>query len=330
MRTILTFSVLLLALCVGCPSTDSKPIKNQPVEPAEIHDHDKIPPLVEPMSPQRDEPAEDSAPAPETTVAPETTAILSEALEKFADEAVPLPPLEDLTAQIDYYITKIGTSLEGLDGSPKYAEDAADIIRDANASALIALAIGLAEGDSKYKKSAPLIIASAKTLAAAKNLDEGQKAYTALKASLTGQGTGRLAWTDKVADLKPAMKALPNLSSAVRRVSDTENKLDRFLGNVRGQEVYSQTAAMATIAQGCIPNVAETTKPDAAAEWKKHCEEFRDLAIKTNAAAHQYAKDKADGKTPNYAAFDTSFKAMSESCDSCHKDFYPSAVGQHE
>ena len=322
MRTILTFTVLILSLCMGCTNTTTKekPKVESKVETIDTLDSDKPKDHVEPRF------LPDGTPfVPE----PDISGIIVEALGKYAAEAVPLPPLEDLTAQIDEYVTKIGKSLDDLDGSPKYAEDAADIIRDANALALIALAVGLADGDSKYKKPAAQIIASAKILAAAKNLDDGQKAFVALQASLTGQGAGNLAWTDKIADLKPAMKALPNLSAGVKRVTDTERKLNTVLGSARAQQVYSQLAAMAVIAQGCVPNVTETTKPEAVADWKAHCEEFRDAAIKTNAAARQYAKDKADGKE-DYTVFNTSFKAMTESCDSCHKIFYPSAVGKNE
>jgi hypothetical protein len=194
--------------------------------------------------------------------------------------------------------------------------------------ALVALAVGLAEADSKYKRSASQIIEAAKILAAAKSLEEGQKAYAALKASLAGTGGGKpLAWSDRVADLTWAMKALPNLSSAVKRVTDTERKLNVILDR-RAQQVFSQLAAMAAISQGTIPNVSETTKSGAVAEWKKHCEEFRDLAIKVNAVTRQYAQDKTDGKEPDYTIFSASFKAMVESCDDCHKEFYPQAVGK--
>ena len=330
MRTILTFSIIILPLCIGCPNTavKEKPKAEVIVEPTEMFENEGPEPYVEPMYPQKDGESED------TTLQSAMSAMFpafSGVLGKYASEIVPLPPLDDLTAQIDDYITKIGISLDDLDGSPKYAEDAGGLVRDANALALVALAIGLAEADSKYKKRASQIISSAKILAAAKNLDDGQKAYTALKASLTGRGDGKpLTRMDKIADLAPAMKALPNLSSAVKRRTDTERKLNIELGGARAQQVYSQLAALSVIAQGCVPNVTETTKPDAMAEWKKFCEEFRDAALKTNVAAHQYAKDKADDKEPNYAAFNTSFKTMMESCDSCHKVFYPSAVGKNE
>jgi cytochrome c556 len=305
MRTILTFSVLILVLCVGCPKETTPPTN--------------VPPAVKP-APEVDPPAG----------TPETTMMLSEPLGKYAAEAVPLPPVEDLTAQVDAYIAELEKSLNALDGSPKYADDAANVVRDANALALVALAIGLSEGDSPYKKAAESIIAATKTLAAAKSLDEGQKAYAALKASLKGSGDGSsLSWTGKVAELEPVMKAVPNLNSAVKRITDTERKFDTALKS-RAQSIFSQLAALSVLAQGSIPDVAETSSPDKKDEWKTCCEEFRDAALKTNAAAHQYAKDKADGKEPDYSAFSTNFKAMTDACDSCHKVFHPSAVGQTE
>ena len=328
MRIILPLSLLLLALCAGCPTKTPKPDGENKVEPVLTHEPEGH---IEPLVPKVDDPPSETAPPTETELSePETTRLVSEALGKYAAETVPLPPLDDLTVQIDEYIAKIERDLDDLDGSPKYAEDSANIVRDATAIKLIALALGLADSDSKYKKSASQIISAAQTLAAAKNLDEGKKGYETLKTSLTGTGDGKpLAWSDRIAGIAPAMKALPNLSAAVKRVSDTERKLNSTLGK-NPQLVHGRLAALAVIAQGCIPNVAETTKPDAEAEWKKYCEEFRDAALKTNTAAHQYAKDNADGKEPNYAAFSTSFKAMTESCDSCHKIFYPSAVGKSE
>jgi cytochrome c556 len=318
MRTILACSVLILVFCVGCPTETPEPTLPPATSPEGTPEKPK---LVEPLVPKVDDP-------PEGT--PETTMILSEALGKYAAEVVPLPPIEDLTAQVDAYITDLGKSLDALDGSPKYADDAANVVRDANALTLVALAIGLSEDDSPYKKAATSIIAATHHLAAAKNLDEGQKAYEALKTSLKGSGDGTtLSWSGKVAELEPVMKAVPNLSSAVKRITDTERKFNTALKN-RAQSIYSQLAALAVLAQGSIPAVEETSSPDAKDEWKTCCEEFRDAALKVNAAARQFGKDTADGKEPNYAAFSTSFKAMTEACDSCHKIFHPSAVGQTE
>ena len=282
-------------------------------------------PLVEPLVPRERLP--EKVTEDEPTVTEEAASIISGIFGKYAAKTVPLPPVEDLVAQIDEYITRMGQSLDSLDGSPQYAANAGDIVRNANALALIALAVGLSETDSKYKKSASHIIAAAQNLAAATTLDEGRKAYETLKASLTNTESEKLlSWSDKVADLSPAMKALPNLSSTVNRVTNTERKLAALMDG-QTQRVLGQIAAMAAISQGTIPNVNETTKPDAMEEWKKYCEEFRDAAIRANTAARQYAKDKADKKEPDYSMFSNAFRTMIESCDDCHRTFYPSAVG---
>ena len=331
MRTLLTFSILILFLCTGClptvPKSDDEAAEELIVTP----DFNKPVPLVEKLIPRVDPPAT-TTPPEEPKAEPgdssETTSgIPAQSLRKYAAAVVPLPPIEDLITQVNEYIKKIGQSLESLDGSPRYAADAGDIVRDTNALALIALAIGLSETDSIYKKSASQIIAAARNLAAAKNLEDGQKAYEALKASLTSTDTGKpLSWSDKVAVLTPAMKALPNLSSAIKRVTNTEGKLNVILDQ-QAQQVFGQIAAMAVISQGCIPNVTETTKPDAVAEWKKHCEDFRDAALKVNAVTRQYAQDRTGKKEHDYAAFTAAFKTMAESCDDCHRTFYPNAIG---
>ena len=252
----------------------------------------------------------------------------SEVPEKSAAEPIAQALVDDITAQMDEYITKMESNLEALDGSPRYAENNADIVRDANALAVLALAVGLSDADSKYKKSAPNIISATKNLAAAKNFNDGKKAYDALKASLTDTTAGEpLSWSNKVGDLTPLMKALPNLNSAVKRVTDTERKLFTTLRR-NPQPVYSQLVAMAVISQGSIPNVVDTAKPDAADEWKKFCEEFRDAVLEVRSAARQYAQDEADNKDPSYAPFSASFRAMTASCEHCHEVFYPSAIGQ--
>ena len=312
MRIILIFPLLVLALCIGCTRTAPEADNTPPPNEASDDDLHKPEPLVEPLVPRFDSPEE-------TTPPEETTQVMANPLEKYAAEIVPLPPLDDLTAQVDEYVTKLGTNLESLEGSPQYASDT--IVRDANALSLVTLAIGLAEADSKYKKSAPQMIAAAQKLAAAKSYEDGRKAYEELKSALTSSGGGTsLSWSVKIADLPPLMKAVPNLSSTVKRLTNTEGKLRNLR---RPEQVHGALAALAAISQGSIANAADTTKPDAVEEWKKFCEELRDSALKTNAVARQFAEEKAD-----YAAFKTAIDAMSVSCDRCHEVFYPSAVGK--
>ena len=345
MRILLTLSILTLAFCVGCTQTVVQPGNLQPVshedketgcEACSLHaalqEKEATPdaPVSDPAVP-----AETETNVIENDAADEpTVAAISSARAKYAAETIPLPPVADLTAQIDDYMTKIGEALGRLDGTPRYEEDAAIVVRDVSALAAIALAVGLAEEDSKYKASASHIIVAARALAAAKTLEDGNKALAALQASLTDTSAGQpLAWTDKVADLSPLMKALPNLSSAVNRLTNAENRFNTVAAGANArtqlarQQVLGHLAALAAISQGSIPNVGQTEKPDAVAEWKKYCEDFRDAAIKVNAAAHQFVDSIG---TANYTAYDTAFKAMAASCDDCHRTFYPNAVGQTE
>jgi len=345
-RTIATFPVLILVLCAGCTQLFIIESHREIEEPIVILAPDRpeplVEPLIEPLVP-RARPAEVIAPSeeateeeplapevidmPEMTDAPEITGIASTILGKYAAEIVPLPPVEDLVAQIDDYMTRMGRSMDFLRATPRYVASAADVIRDSNALALIALAIGLAEEDSKYKRSAPHIIVAAQNLAAAQNYPEGRRAFEALRWSLTNTEAGTpLSWSNRVASLAPVMQALPNLSSAVNRTTDTELKLNTLLDR-QPQQVFSQLAALAAISQGSIPLVAETEQPDAVEDWTRYCEEFRDAAIKANAAAHQFARDRAGGRVPDYSIFRTAFLAMRESCDDCHRVFYPRAVG---
>jgi len=325
MRRLLPFALLILALCVGCPKTAPKSdTGNAPPPSTTYEDFNKPVPLVEPLVPRLD--GETSTEEAAEEAAEETmTSIVAESLGKYAAEVIPMPPVGDLTAQADEYITKLGTNLDNLDGSPRYASDATDIVRDASALSLVILAIGLAEADSKYKKAAPQMIVATQNLVAAKSYAEGQKAYDELKSALTSTGGGGgtpLSWSVKIANLTPLMKAVPNLSSAVKRLTNTERNLNMRLER-NPQQIYGALAALAAISQGSIANAAETSKPDAVAEWKKYCEEFRDAALKVGTVARQYADEKAD-----YAAFRTAINALSVSCDDCHKVFYPSAVGQ--
>jgi hypothetical protein len=308
------FLCLLLVFCSGCPQTAKKKPEAQK-NPADSGETINQPPLVEPLVPKTDPPEKTEPSGVPAAGVPGVPA------GKIAAETVPLPPVADLTGQADEYVAKLGVLLEDIDGSTKYKEDSSDIVRDSHALMLVALAIGLSDGDSKYKQSAPHIIAAAKTLATAENLEAGRNAYKVLTASLQEKKGGgqALNWTAKTADLTPLMKAVPNLSSMIKRLN-TENKLKKQLEK-KPAAVFGALAALTVIPQGSIANAAETSKPDAAAEWKKDCEHFRDAALKANGLAHQFAEGKAV-----FADFKAAVGAMQESCDQCHKVFHPAAM----
>ncbi|MDR0704158.1 MAG: hypothetical protein LBF88_04140 [Planctomycetaceae bacterium] len=275
--------------------------------------------VIEPLVPAGNSSSEEAKP----DLKEGTQLVPAQPVGKFAAEVIPMPPINDLVGQIDEYVEKLGETLKDLDGTVNYKNDGDFVVRDANALALVALAVGKSETDSKYKKAAPGIIKAATELAAATQYDAAKKGYDVLKTALTSEGDPSvLEWT-KTAELQPLMKAVPNLSSTLTRWSNTEKKLKTQLK--KPERIFGALAALAVIPQGSIANVKDTSKPDAVTEWKKECEQFRDAAIKANAALHSYAEEKIDYKT-----YWAAFKEMTEACDKCHKEFYPSAVGKNE
>ncbi|MDR1962398.1 MAG: hypothetical protein LBQ50_01305, partial [Planctomycetaceae bacterium] len=283
---------VMLAMLTGCPqsSTVAPPASSQPVQPGVTSVNGVIEPLVPAPASDEKKPNAQEEEKPELKEGAKLVPALPTG--KIAAESVPMPPIEDLISQIDRYVETLGTTLEELDGTANYKNDGDFVVRDANALALIALAVGKADADSKYKKAAPGIIKAAAELAAVTKYDDAKKAYDALKTSLTSEGNpAALEWT-KVAELQPLMKAVPNLSSTLTRLTNTEKKLKSQLK--KPERVFGILAALAVIPQGSIANIKDTSKPDAVAEWKKECEQFRDAAIKANIAIHDYAAEKID------------------------------------
>jgi len=234
----------------------------------------------------------------------------------FAADAVPLPPADDLVFQVDFYITEFDKSMEDLAASKDFAEDSTVLARDANALILVALAIGLSEEDSKYKAAAPEIIKAAQAVADAKDLAGAKTAVAAVKAALEKKSTDKLEWK-KVAKVEPTMKlAVPRISTGMTRYVRTEATLKRGIPNVGGA-----TAALAAIAQGLIPDYDETPKPDKKDEWVKFSQDFRDAALKANAALHGF--DKGD---VTFDAFKEAFTAMKENCEHCHEVFTDGSI----
>jgi hypothetical protein len=316
-------SAVMLVTLSGCPQppTVEPPASgtnNSSVQPGVTSGEGVIEPLV-----PAGNSSSDSLDETKPDVKEGTQLIPAQPAGKFAAEVIPMPPINDLVGQIDEYVEKLGKTLEELDGTVNYKNDGDFVVRDANALALVSLAVGKSEADSKYKKAAPNIIKAATELASATQYDAAKKAYNALKTSLTSEGDPSvLEWT-KTAELQPLMKAVPNLSSTLTRLTNTEKKLKTQLK--KPERIFGAFAALAVIPQGSIANVKDTSKPDAVTEWKKECEQFRDAAIKANVAVHSFAEEKIDYKT-----YWAAFKEMTEACDKCHKEFYPSAVGKNE
>ncbi|HBT75865.1 MAG TPA: hypothetical protein DEB39_02835 [Planctomycetaceae bacterium] len=239
---------------------------------------------------------------------------------KFADEKVPLPPVEDLVAQVANYIKKLDTDIEDISDTKNYTADNESLLRDANAFILIVLAIGLSEEDSSLKKAAPGLLEAAFAVIKATDFPGARAGVEGIKKALESSGDpSTLTWT-KVAVLGPVMKAVPNISSSVATASNTPKKLK----SAKGLAMTLQgTATLAAIMQGSIANYDESDKNGTREQWEKLCRDFRDMALKANAEVHLFADGKAE-----YSAASGALDAMKASCDDCHKVFHQDAIGK--
>jgi hypothetical protein len=233
-----------------------------------------------------------------------------------AADAVALPPVADLEFQTDYYVKELAKDLDDLSESKDFAADSGVLKREGNALILVSLAIGLSEEESQYKAAAPNIIKAAKDVAAAKDLTEAKAAVEALKKSLTSKSDEKLEWK-KVAEMSPTMKlAVPRINTGMTRYIRIERALKTGIDNVKGG-----TAALAVLSQGLVPNFDETQKPERKDDWIQLSHDFRDAALKANAAAHGF--EKGDVK---FADFKKSISEMKESCEKCHAVFAEGSV----
>ncbi|MDR1493983.1 MAG: hypothetical protein LBT05_14875 [Planctomycetaceae bacterium] len=244
------------------------------------------------------------------------SAIAVSASVSFAADAVALPPAADLEFQVDYYVKELAKDLEDLSSSKDFAADSSVLSREGNALILVSLAIGLSEEESKYKAAAPSIVKAAKDVAAAKDLAGAKAAVEALNKSLTAKSDEKLEWK-KVAAMSPTMKlAVPRINTSMTRYVRIERALKTGINNVKGG-----TAALAALSQGLGPNFDETQKPDQKDKWLELLYDFRDAALKANAAAHGF--EKGDVK---FADFKKSISEMKESCEKCHAVFAEGTV----
>jgi len=241
-------------------------------------------------------------PKPQPKPGPEPGSSASSADVKVSEFA----PSEDLAAQVPVYIKDLEQAVESEKEYDYYAEQ---IAKDSNTLILIALALGLHDQDNPYKAAAGGLMKAAQELAATKDFASARKAVAAVKkAAATGSSpAGELKW-EKVATLQPVMKKVQPIKT---KLIGSLRRMER-----RAKDAQGQTAVLAVIAQGSMPNTAETTKPDEVQKWHECCLAMRQSAVAVNAAVR--AKDKE--------AVTAGMKQLQKSCDDCHVVFFPDAL----
>ncbi len=215
-------------------------------------------------------------------------------------------PADDLIAQVDYYVGRLEASVEN---ETEYADATGKIAKDANTLILLGLALGMHDTANPYQKAAPGLVQASQQVAAAKDFASAKAGVEAVKAALGSSGDpSALKWT-KLASLKELMEQVPLINSALKR-NMRENQFAR-----RAADNARNSAALATIAQGSLYNLDETSKPAEAAKWFEYCIQMRDASAAVNAAV----------KAKDFAAGDKAMTALNQSCHDCHVIFHPEA-----
>jgi hypothetical protein len=219
-------------------------------------------------------------------------------------------PASDLVRQTDYYLGRLD---ESLASESQYKEDKEKITKDGNTLILIALALGLDDGDNKYKAAAPGVEGDARRLAKATTYAAAKAALADTHRELSAPVQAYvLGWDKASASLPELMKQVPLINARLKR------NLRRFAQKTR--DTAGDTATLAVIAQGSMGAVSQTKKPTEAAKWFALCAEMRDAAAAVNKAIHA-----GDPK-----ATEKAMKPLAESCDNCHTVFNPEQVGKPE
>jgi hypothetical protein len=219
-------------------------------------------------------------------------------------------PAADLVRQTDYYLGRLD---ESLASQSQYKEDKEKVTKDGNTLVLIALALGLDDGDNKYKEAAPGVEQDARRLAKATTYAAAKAALADTHRDLSAsiQATV-LGWDKASASLPELMKQVPLINARLKR------NLKKFAQ--KAKESAGDTATLAVIAQGSMADVSQTKKPTEAAKWFALCAEMRDAAAAANKAIHA-----GDAK-----ATDKAMKSLAESCDNCHAVFNPEQASKSE
>ena len=218
-------------------------------------------------------------------------------------------PASDLVRQTDYYLGRLE---ESLASESQYKEDQTKVSKDGNTLILIALALGLDDGDNKYKAAAPGLMKAAQQVAKATTYAAATAALAdARKAIASPVACGpALSWDQASASLAELMKQVPLINARLKR------NLKRFAS--KAKDSAGDTATLAVIAQGSMGDVSQTKKPTEAAKWFAFCAQMRDAAATANKAIHA-----SDPK-----ATDEAMKTLAESCDNCHTVFNPEQVSK--
>ncbi|MDO5309110.1 MAG: hypothetical protein Q4G03_06405 [Planctomycetia bacterium] len=226
-----------------------------------------------------------------------------------------LPSAENLVSAIDSLCEALKRDVDDMKMIPSFDDGAVAVRRDANALAVVALALGVSKEDAPLKSVAKELVEIASTIASAGNAEEIEAAVKALDALKPGAKVDdQLQWHE-VASLQPLMKyAVPSLSTDIKRLGRNEKT---FLRGNNAKKVVDASTILVAIALGCRENVDQTLAPKEDALWREYCERLATAALDFNACANDVAAGKGD-----FDAMKDAFKVVESTCNStCHEKF---------
>jgi len=210
-------------------------------------------------------------------------------------------PAADLVGQVEYYLERMGKSLED---EGEYEDNQDRISKDSNTLIVLALALGIHDEDSKYKKAAPAMLVAAQELSKTKDHAAAKAATEKLVAAAEGKDPieGELKW-ENVVSLHYIKEQMSGINSNLKRYAKRK-KFDNCAG-------YS--ALLAVIGQAIIANGDEVASPDQMDQWNTYCLQMRDAAAAVNKAMHAEDEEAAAA----------AMAEMAKRCDGCHEVFNP-------
>ena len=160
-------------------------------------------------------------------------------------------PAKDLAVQVDYYVERLEKAVES---ESEYKDSADKVVKDANTLSVLALALGLNDQDSNYKKAAPALVKAAQKLAAAKDLATAKAGVAAVKEALGSSGDASSMKWEKVASLEALMGQVPLVNARLKRNTASA----RFAKMAKDNA--GESATLAAIAQASMANADDVKK----------------------------------------------------------------------
>ena len=214
-------------------------------------------------------------------------------------------PADDVTREIDFFVGRIEPSLTNAaeyDEAKQLANK-----KFGNTLAVLALALGMQDGDSKLKDSSSALIKAAQAIAkGSPKFEDTQQALADFKAALAGQTpAGKPAQWEKVASMGQLMKQVPLINTGLKRA------LPKIADKAQADVAAGHAAALAVIGQAVMADTHEVKNPADIDKWYALCAELRDAAAAVNTGI----------RANDTQAVDAAMVRLNQSCTDCHAVF---------